>query len=739
MLRVRARREANWGAATPRRRKTELGTSQHCHAFDRRRDFDHIAAMSRLTSVGESSASLSRELSDFLIELSIGLHKNAIYPPGHPLLESATSGIARRIDALLQERSSLSLGVARQQLIIEGVATDDNNPVLRDLAQRLHRHHLGAVKFTQGVKIAEIDDVLATIAVDAGRRAKPLGLEGPEILQQWEHIRLFPLTFEQLQLLDEDPDAPDDNDKAEMRGDKSRAAQLWIGLARAALAAESTDERLDSAESTDPVMVAKAIDEHKKDAAYDQVVVGYLLQIAEELKAKGGKEAAALQRRISRLVSTLQPETLARLLEMGGDSRQRKKFVNAAAQGMAVDAVVELVQAAASTSGQNISHSLVRMLSKLAVHADEGSVLTRPAADGALREQVQQLISGWQLDDPNPDGYRLALDKMSRETPVFQPTDDALPCEPERLLAMGLEIQILGEPVWRSTDQLASRVDIAPLLDLLDSAPEGWMRDALWRHVATADRLYQQIQRESVNVQVVQRLVNRMQLSAANPLLDMLESTDDRLASVFVDMLAGLGNDVGPLVVTRLTGARWSVQRLLLVILGKLTEFPTGFAPREFIRHADGSVRREALRMLIKVPAMRDMAIAAALSDPDERIVRLALGASMTNCPSEAARILMARADDTALSADLRALGIRALSSYRSPDIVAFLVRRTLGRKRILRRRALAGKSPEMLAALAGLAVHWRSDPASQVVLGLATESSDSEIIEAAGRRGAGT
>ncbi|MDA1080573.1 MAG: hypothetical protein O2973_02680 [Gemmatimonadetes bacterium] len=79
-------------------------------------------------SSGETSAALSRELSDFLIELSIGLHKNAIYPPGHPLLEGATSGIARRVDALLQGRASLSLGVARQQLIIEGVATDEGNP-----------------------------------------------------------------------------------------------------------------------------------------------------------------------------------------------------------------------------------------------------------------------------------------------------------------------------------------------------------------------------------------------------------------------------------------------------------------------------------------------------------------------------------------------------------------------------------------------------------------------------------
>jgi hypothetical protein len=703
--------------------------------------------MSRLTTVGESSASLSKELSDFLIEFSIGLHKNAIYPPGHPLLDSATSGITRRIHALLKERMSLSLGVARQQLIIEGVATDENNPVLRDLASRLHRHHLGAVKFSQGVSDEEITDVLATVALDAGRRVRPLGLEGPEILQQWAHVRLFPLTFEQLQLLDEDPNEAPDAEKAEMRGDKSRAAQLWIGLARAALAAETMDQTedgvqrpdRDSTASTDPVVIAKAIEEHKKDAAYDQVVVGYLLQIAEELKTKGGKEAAALQKRISRLVSTLQPETLGRLVEMGGDTRQRKKFLIDASQGMAVDAVVELVQAAASTSGQNISHSLVRMLSKLAVHADEGSVQTRTAADGALRDQVQQLISGWQLDDPNPDGYRLALEKMSRSSPVFRQSDDAFPCEPERLLAMGLEIGILGEPVWRATDQLASRGDISPLLDLLESAPPGWMREWLWRHVATTDRLYQQLQREPVNLHVVQRLAARMKIAAAEPLLDALERADERASSAYVDTLEALGSEVGPIVVARIPSARWSIQRLLLVIVGKLPSPPAGFAPREFIRHPDAAVRREALRMLIKMPATRDQAIAASLSDPDERIVRLALGAAMTNCPAEAATILMGRADDSSLSPDLRALGIRALSSSKSPDTVAFLVRRSLGRKKFLRKRSLASTSPEMLAALAGLAAHWRDDSHAQQVLALAAASSDSEIADAVSRRGSST
>src|SRR5437879_13526015 len=90
-------------------------------------------------------ATLSRDLADFLIELSIALHKHAMYPEGHPSLAPAAAGVTRRAELLLEDRSTLSLGVARQQLVIEGVATDAKNPVLSELAGRLHRHHLGAV------------------------------------------------------------------------------------------------------------------------------------------------------------------------------------------------------------------------------------------------------------------------------------------------------------------------------------------------------------------------------------------------------------------------------------------------------------------------------------------------------------------------------------------------------------------------------------------------------------------
>lgn len=687
--------------------------------------------MSRVAMASEA-ATLSKELTDFLIEFSIGLHKNAIYPPGHPLLENTTADLSARLAALLRDRATLSLGVARHQLIIEGVATDEKNPVLRELANRLHKHHLGAVKFSVGVTEDELTDMLAKASVDAGRLPRPLGLEGPEVLTQWPHIRLFPLTFAQLQLIEEDPNATDEADDG-LKASGSRAAALWVGLARAALVAQADKLDTDDPAGVDPAVVAQAIEEHKRDAAYDQVVVGYLLQIAEELKHKSGREAAALQRRISQLIAQLSPATLERLVRMGGNRKQQQKFVLDAAQGMALDAVIELVRAASESSGQNVSHSMVRMLSKLASHAESGPPPTRSQADGALRDQVKKLMEGWALDDPNPDGYREALEKMARAEPVARAVAQRYPIEPERLLAMGLEIETLGEQVWHSADVLAQQPDVAPLLNLVDNAPSLWMRDTLWRHVATPQRLRLQLVLDPLPVATLERIVRRMGVSAVDPLLDAFEEcTDERRQQALTLLLERVGPAAGTEILARLPGMRWSQLRPLLALLGRHPEWACGFDATQWMDHPDAAVRRETLRQLLRAPQSRDAAIVRALADADEGNVRLGLGAAMTNCPHDAALILRTRADEALLSPDLRALGIRALSSDRAADTPTWLAGRVLRVGKLLKRETLASKSPEMLASIEGLAIHWRTHPAAAPVLALATSSGDAEIASAA-------
>jgi hypothetical protein len=72
-------------------------------------------------------ATLSRDLSDFLVELSIALHRHSMYPTGHPALIPAIESVIRRADKLLEDRPQIAFGVARRQLIIDGVTTDPGN------------------------------------------------------------------------------------------------------------------------------------------------------------------------------------------------------------------------------------------------------------------------------------------------------------------------------------------------------------------------------------------------------------------------------------------------------------------------------------------------------------------------------------------------------------------------------------------------------------------------------------
>jgi hypothetical protein len=283
---------------------------------------------------------------------------------------------------------------------------------------------------------------------------------------------------------------------------------------------------------------------------------------------------------------------------------------------------------------------------------------------------------------------------------------------------------------------LVSQPDLSPLLDLLDAANDGWMKEALWRHVATPERLEVQLEQVLVNHEVVRRLVVRMRLAAAESLLAALARSDERSSGAFVEHLALLGGDAGPVLVSRLGTSRWPLLRQLLVTIGKLERWPEGFDARDFTRHADGGVRREAVRLLIKHPAHREQTITTALADSDERIVRVALGAVMQGCTAAQASVLMSRADDESLSVDLRALGIRAASGHRSAETLNWLVNRVAGKKVLMFRRSLASKSPAMLAALTGLAAHWSTEPAAKEILAQASRHSDPEISDAATRRG---
>ena len=677
---------------------------------------------------GGERATLSRDLADFLIELSIALHKHAMYPEGHPSLAPAAAGVTRRAALLLEDRATVSLGVARHQLVIEGVATDPKHPVLRELAGRLHRHHLGAITFRRGVEEGEVADALRTLAVEAERTGQPLGLGPRERLAAWPHVQLHALTYERLELTDEAGRSPAGEGDA-------RAAQLWVGLARAALATAPEDTR---PPSTEPAVIAQAIDQHSKAEAtgYDQVIVGYLLQIAAELKTAGSTEAAALRRRTSRLIRTLKPETLQRLVGMGGDFAQRRQFVSDAADGMAVDAVLDILKAAAETSHETISHSLVRLLSKLAVHAEAGAAPVRPQADAALREQVQRLLAGWTLPDPNPGAYGAALHRMARAAPAGAPRTDHHATEPDRLVAMALEIGTMGPRLPAAVGRVVAEGRLAQLLDALEGGAADTAAAATVRaQIATAGAVQQIVARAPIDFKLLERLVPLVGAAAAPPLLDALAVAESRGARRgLLAQLAKMGAEIAPFVIARLDDSRWYVTRNLLALLEQLGPPPAGFSAAPYMRHTDARVRWQAVKLQLKLPAERDEALVVGLRDQDPRTLRLALGlaVALQTCPDTAVPLLVNRATDRTLPGDLRALAVRALGYTRARAALETLLQITAGGRTLFGREKLAAKSPELLVALAALATGWRHDPRARARLAIAASSTDGEILNAA-------
>lgn len=679
---------------------------------------------------GAPPSTLSRELAEFLMDFAIAMHKHAIYPHGHPLLDQSVDSVHAALTGLLFDRPALSIGVARRQLIIEGVATDSSHPVLAELAGKLHRHHLGAVKFLPALSRAELSDMLSVVGLEAQRDAKPIGFQPGVMQTRWERVKLFPLSYDRLELLDEDDtDHAKDKESEKLRG---QAAQLWIGLARAAVASDiatRSDEDV-----TTPEAVAQAIEDHSREQAYDQVIVGYLLQIAHEVRHDGSREHGRLQRRISKLVGSLQPQTLERLLEMGGDAVQRRRFVLDAAQGMTVHAVVELVRAAAAAEGFSISHSLVRMLTKLATHAASGMSARSRAADEEFREHVERLISSWSLDDPNPAVYSATLSQLSHDSPA--PEDDDAParyaCEPVRVISTALEVGTEGPRVWNAVETMLDRGATGELLDLLDMAPQppNAVAGGVWSRIVERDTLRQLLASPRPDHGVIRRLVTRTGAEAATPVLAALESgTEGSRQERMLSYLVQIGTSAAPAVAMRLPDAPPQLARELLICLAKIA--PPAPPPEVQLcrQHPDPQVRREAVKFLLGYAVARETTMLASVNDPDERVAYCGILAATHGCPADTAAVIRRRIDLGELTdATVRAAGIRAVATQTDEETLDWLLRRTVVTGGIMRRTRLAPASPELLASLSALAAQWSADARAAMAIALARSSSSPSI-----------
>jgi hypothetical protein len=170
----------------------------------------------------------------------------------------------------------------------------------------------------------------------------------------------------------------------------------------------------------------------------------------------------------------------------------------------------------------------------------------------------------------------------------------------------------------------------------------------------------------------------------------------------------------------------------VLAFIDALELYPPGFSPAPSLRHEDADVRREALRVGLKMPGERERSLCMGLTDRNESVFATAVKAARDGLPDPAVALIAGRIGDASLTSEQRVELIRLLGPVRVPVALQVLLRATSRGRNLFGRPRLQPKSPEMLVALELLARVWPADGRASVLIARAKRSRDADIRTAA-------
>ena len=661
------------------------------------------AARANVGPTGPGPA-LEPEVTEFLVDFSVGVHRYSMYPPAHPALHEVAETVESKLKAALKRRIQLTLGVARSQVLVDGVASSDRNPLLAELAKRLHAHQIGAITFGARTTARELAALFQALSAEAERDGEPLGLTGRS-LPDCPSIQWNPVGYDDLELAD-------DAGPSEEEG-----LDLWLALAQAAALGDVDHESDSPPEARD---VAARIN---ATGGFDPSIVGYLVEIAEGLSGGGG--SGSLRTRVSELIAGLDDESLTGLVHMEGDVEKRAQFVRSATRGLKTTAAIRILAAAAAASEQGISRQMVRLLTKLSRHAESGGGAGGDLARAQLDETVEALLVDWTLESPNPDDYVRVLDGLSQTSPLLTPASSAARRSAFSLVKMALEIEGYGAMVADAIDELVSEGKLSKVAALIEEAESSPAVQGIRKHLGSPEMIERFVTLDDPDEASLHLLVDLVgEAQAIPPLLDALVDSDSRgTRRVVFDALVAIGPSVAAHAAPLLADDRWYVVRNILSLLGALSHLPEASSVERLLGHADVRVRREAVSIALHDEHLRPRALSLALADDDERLVRIALADLERGLPASVLPVLAERVTGADLSEDLRVLGVRTLSGQRTPQALSVLVSLVHGGRTVFLRTKLKPVSDAMLAALGLLAGEWRNHPTARPLLRAAGRS----------------
>lgn len=564
----------------------------------------------------------TRLLSEAVIELNISRRSVGIYPSDHPIVRESIQRAFTNLQKLFEIRSSITLGIAGDTLVVDEYKLDSKKPVFREFAGSLHRKGIAAVTFLSGMEANELSGFHELIAA----KDMPFGKDLADMAQARAitHITLSPVDYSSFRFVE------GSQKSAETSGN------IWeeyiYGLLEGKLSGSA--EGLGALLEIPPDQVAGAVSaamaDHEDEASYERIITAYLQH------KEGSSLSSESYSRFISFVENLTPELKGKFL-----SRSFAHLPDTASdvEKLVVDmraADFERISRVFSEHTASIPVAMKSFIDKLtSIKKQHGpsefDFISRENAvvdDVELDEDIIKMFTEDTFTRFVGEDYQKALADMLSTSPVYS----ALPLEEIReecrgdavdrtLLAVMIEIyesESLSEDDYRALhERLSENVhsyietgrfdEVAAIYHTMSSHLPGRLPDASdgSRNIFSSEefilkfvdaiRLWGRRDRESVFM-----LARALRRPVITPLIEaLLTESDASMRKFLLSILQAIGKDVTPFVVKQLHDKRWYVIRNMLYLLRKCEGNEYVSYVRKFVKSENVSIRIEAAKTLL--------------------------------------------------------------------------------------------------------------------------------------------
>lgn len=657
-------------------------------------------------------------LNRFIFLFNIARHHARSYPSEHPQIAKSIQNFITLLDDLLEYRDEITIGVAKDNLII-GDASLEKNAVFKDLANSLFECDIASFTIRRSVNHDELFDFYQLLALESAEIREKGGFSYLLRDAGVGSIKVLDIDYSSFHSTEmETITAPTKEEEEEI------VDMPWehfiSGLIDGKL---SADGEKATAEELDPATIAQLMNQQKLqqgdaeekqgEESYEATITSFFKEIDKE--GLNEKQRAASMIRLGNFVDQLNPDLRRDLLNSTfatiGDRTELAEDMLSAVSPQT------LIEIFGEASGEQITTppAMLNLLAKLSQHAAKDTTSARviqqheESTGDDIEERIRTIFQSGRPDDFIPADYQ----KFLQDVLAMEKLEEILP-ETVEELSQTLEGHAIETSVLNvildliDDDPMSEQADLMTqnLLDLVhyfievgDFDSLATTYDRLHEHHAESEAFSIPIAEETLKIyateeftnavleglniwgeekhEAIRKLIGHISGPFIAPIIERLGDEEEMaMRQYLMSVLLEMGEPAKEALIKKLHDNRWYFVRNIIILLRRFDD-PSVMQPmKRLIGHKHPKIHFEAMKTYLHFEDPKaDLYLIREMQGDDlERRKNAALLASNSRNPAVYQEliniVLEGRADP---EYDLRTVALKSLADIADPNFLPSL------------------------------------------------------------------